>query len=188
MSSLSNFYKIKILFAHFIGKYFFEEKYLQGKFFVKYGVGWEWVLRSILWQKILRVNAHVPFPVSPFILISYPETLFFDNDSINIFQGVGNYFCTQWDSKIVIGKNVWIAPNVGVISANHDLFDPNSAGIGESVEIGDNSWIGMNAVILPGVTLGKHTVVGAGSIVTKSFIEGNVMIAGNPARVIRSFQ
>ena len=43
----------------------------------------------------------------------------------------------------------------------------------------------MNSVILPGVTLGDHTVVGAGSVVTKSFEQGYCVIAGNPARIIR---
>ena len=46
----------------------------------------------------------------------------------------------------------------------------------------------MNAVILPGVTLGDHTIVGAGSIVTKSFPEGYVVIAGNPAKIIRTLE
>ena len=48
--------------------------------------------------------------------------------------------------------------------------------------------IGMNPVILPGVTLGPKTVVGAGSVVTKPFPEGHCIIAGNPARVIRKLE
>ncbi|MDT4068951.1 type 8 capsular polysaccharide synthesis protein Cap8J, partial [Staphylococcus aureus] len=56
---------------------------------------------------------------------------------------------------------------------------------GEDVKIGNYSWIGMNSVILPGVELGEHTIVGAGSVVTKSFPEGNVVIGGNPAKIIK---
>ncbi|MBO8759626.1 type 8 capsular polysaccharide synthesis protein Cap8J, partial [Staphylococcus aureus] len=55
----------------------------------------------------------------------------------------------------------------------------------EDVKIGNYSWIGMNSVILPGVELGEHTIVGAGSVVTKSFPEGNVVIGGNPAKIIK---
>nr|WP_283244199.1 DapH/DapD/GlmU-related protein [Luoshenia tenuis] len=51
--------------------------------------------------------------------------------------------------------------------------------------LGEKCWIGMNSVVLPGVTLGPHTVVGAGAVVTKSFPEGYCVIAGNPARMIR---
>lgn len=50
----------------------------------------------------------------------------------------------------------------------------------------EKCWIGMNSMILPGVELGNRTIVGAGSIVTKSFKEGNCIIAGNPAKVIRN--
>ena len=51
--------------------------------------------------------------------------------------------------------------------------------------IGDNSLIGMNAVILPGVELGDHTIVAAGAIVTKSFPKGFCIIAGNPAKIVK---
>src|SRR5258708_27918606 len=54
------------------------------------------------------------------------------------------------------------------------------------VKIGDNVWIGMNAVILKGVTIGDNSVVAAGSVVTKS-VEPNVVVAGNPATVVKEF-
>jgi len=56
------------------------------------------------------------------------------------------------------------------------------------VYIGDYCWIGANAVILLGVHLGPHTIVGAGSIVTKSFPEGYCVIAGNPAKIIKKLE
>src|SRR5437667_9884197 len=55
------------------------------------------------------------------------------------------------------------------------------------VKISDNVWIGMNAVILKGVTIGENSVVAAGSVVTKS-VEPNTVVAGNPAVVVKKFQ
>jgi acetyltransferase-like isoleucine patch superfamily enzyme len=55
------------------------------------------------------------------------------------------------------------------------------------VKIADNVWIGMNAVILKGVTVGENSVVAAGSVVTKS-VEPNTVVAGNPAVVVKRFQ
>jgi acetyltransferase-like isoleucine patch superfamily enzyme len=100
------------------------------------------------------------------------------------FQGFGNYF-QNFSGKIVVGRGTYIAPNVGIITANHDPLDLDKHLPGEDVILGEGCWIGMNSVILPGVVLGPHTIVGAGSVVTKSFIEGNCIIAGNPASVIR---
>lgn len=56
---------------------------------------------------------------------------------------------------------------------------------GKKVVIGDKTWIGMNCLILPGVVLGPNTVVGGGSVVTKSFPLGHCVIAGNPAKLIK---
>jgi acetyltransferase-like isoleucine patch superfamily enzyme len=111
----------------------------------------------------------------------------------NIYCGIetspgyspGNYI--QAIGKIYIGDYTQIAPNVGIISANHDLYD-NRKHIISVVKIGKYCWIGMGAVILPGVELGDFTIVGAGAVVTKSFPEGFCVIAGNPAAIIRSLE
>lgn len=78
-----------------------------------------------------------------------------------------------------------MGPNVGILSSNHDLYNRDK-NIPEPVVIGDYCWIGMNSLILPGVTLGPSTIVGGGSIVTHSFPDGYVVIAGNPAKVIKT--
>lgn len=58
------------------------------------------------------------------------------------------------------------------------ISDPDLQAEGKPVRIGRKCWIGMNAVILPGVTLGDHTVVGAGAVVSRSFPEGHCIVAG----------
>jgi acetyltransferase-like isoleucine patch superfamily enzyme len=132
----------------------------------------------------MGLNRHIPWPVSPFILISDAKNMTFDLDDLNNFQGFGNYY-QNFAAKIIIGKGTYIAPNVGIITANHDIDNLDSHLPGKDVILGKKCWIGMNSVILPGVELGDHTIVGAGSVVTKSFPEGNCVIAGNPAKIIR---
>jgi len=85
---------------------------------------------------------------------------------------------------IEIGDGTIIASGVKIISANHDLYDYNRWIPDRPIKIGRNCWIGANSVILPGIQLGNHVIVGAGTIVTKDFPD-NVVIAGNPAQVIR---
>lgn len=90
----------------------------------------------------------------------------------------------QGAGGVYIGDYVQFGPNVGILSANHDLHDQNKYNVA-NIKIGDYSWIGMNSVITAGVELGTRTIVGAGSVVTKSFPEGYCVIAGNPAKVIK---
>jgi acetyltransferase-like isoleucine patch superfamily enzyme len=103
---------------------------------------------------------------------------------IEVSPGLSHGCYIQALGKIKIGDYTQIAPNVGIISSNHSVED-NSKHVENSVEIGRYCWIGMGVVILPGVVLGDYTIVGAGSIVTKSFKEGYCVIAGNPAKPIR---
>ncbi|MBZ4646317.1 MAG: capsular polysaccharide synthesis enzyme [Clostridia bacterium] len=163
---------------------FYKKEYLTGKYFSNSLIGWRWALRSIVWQKIFGFNRHVPWPVSPFIKINDPNKIHFHIDDINNFQTYGNYF-QNFNAEIYIGKGTYIAPNVGIITVNHNIKDLDTYQDGEDIIIGERCWIGMNSMILPGVELGNNTIVGAGSIVTKSFTEGNLIVAGNPARIVK---
>ncbi len=164
---------------------FYEKKYLRGKYFDDSVIGWIWALKSIWSQKILGNNKSAPFPVSSKIRISNSNNLTIGENNLNNFQSFGIYFQNNY-GKITLGDNVYIAPNVGIITANHDLCNLDRHMPGKSVIISSDCWVGMNSVILPGVILGPRTIVGAGSIVTKSFKEGFVVIAGNPAKIIRN--
>jgi acetyltransferase-like isoleucine patch superfamily enzyme len=86
---------------------------------------------------------------------------------------------------IYIGHGSYIAPNVGLITSNHDIANLDLHEDPKDIVIGKCCWIGMNAVILPGVILGDRTIVAAGAVVTKSFIEGNAVIGGIPAKVLK---
>jgi acetyltransferase-like isoleucine patch superfamily enzyme len=174
------------LFGNTFGKLFYSSFIFKSKHFSRPGsIGWEWVFICFISQKIMGFNKHVPWPVSFKIEVACPENIVFHPDDLNNFMTGGNYFQAA-GAKLFIGKGTYIAPNVGIITGNHDLSDPDERAKGKDVIIGEKCWIGMNAVILPGVELGNHTVVGAGSIVTKSFPEGNCVIAGNPAKLIKN--
>lgn len=91
------------------------------------------------------------------------------------------------DTDIFIGDSVMFGPNVTVATAGHPIDPELRRRVGQyniPVRIGNNVWIGANAVILPGVTIGDNTVIGAGSIVTRD-LPANVVAVGNPCRVLR---
>ncbi len=99
-----------------------------------------------------------------------------------------NYNCVILDNaKVKIGDNCLIGPNVAIYTAGHTMHpDARSLGYeyGIDIIIGDNVWIGGNAVLCPGVHIGANVVIGAGSIVTKDVPDWS-FAAGNPCRVIR---
>lgn len=85
---------------------------------------------------------------------------------------------------ITIGEHCSISRDVTILTASHDTEDPDFAGFLAPVVIRDRVWIGVGALVCPGVTLGEGCVVGAGSVVTRS-IPPWVVAAGNPARPLR---
>jgi len=109
------------------------------------------------------------------------------------------------ENKIEIGSHCLISWNVGIADSDFHPLDPAQRLIDAQalapffknrpprpklktapVKIADNVWIGMNAVILKGVTIGENSVVAAGSVVTKS-VAANTVVAGNPATVVKTF-
>ncbi len=139
-------------------------------------------LTDFLFRRILRQNSGVKWAIHHTSTIHNPENIIkgrnvFPGDSPGVYINAVNGF--------KIGDYSNIAPNVGIISANHDFVNNDAHIAGEPIVIGRFCWIGMGAVILPGVTLADFTIVGAGAIVNKSFPEGYCVISGNPARIIK---
>lgn len=99
-----------------------------------------------------------------------------------------NFGCIILDcARVTIGNHVLLGPNVGIYPVNHALYAEEriqGGCFGKPVCIKDRVWIGGDVKILPGVTIGEDSVIGAGSIVTKS-IPAGVIAAGNPCKVIR---
>lgn len=167
---------------------FFDKSYLRGKYFDASLVGWQWVWRSFWTQRFLGINKHVPWPVSPSSAVDNPAGVFFDPDDMQNFMHFGCYYSNVGGGQIHIGQGTYIAPNVGIITTNHSTQDPDKHSPPQNVIIGKKCWVGMNVVILPGVILGDNTTVAAGSVVTKSFPDGGVIVAGSPAKVLKTLK
>lgn len=164
--------------------FFIDEKYLVGRYFSDNYIGYGWALKSIWYRSVLRLGKPSRLPVNLGCIVSNPDNIIFHPDDLHIFQVPGTYY-QNFKAKIYIGKGSYIAPNVGLITANHAFDDLDAHTIGEDIVLGDKCWVGMNAVILPGVTLGPRTIVAAGAVVTKSFTNGNIVIGGVPAKIIK---
>ncbi|MBQ2900696.1 MAG: sugar O-acetyltransferase [Agathobacter sp.] len=88
---------------------------------------------------------------------------------------------------ITIGSHCFIGPNCGMYTAIHaTVAEERNQGLEKAlpIVIGDNCWLGGDVTILPGVTIGNNTIIGAGSVVTKD-IPDHVVAVGNPCRVLR---
>jgi acetyltransferase-like isoleucine patch superfamily enzyme len=153
------------------GSLFYEENYLEFMSSVK-------IIQTIITQKIFRINAGAFFPCNWRISIHHAQNVIFYPSDILNFHRQGNHFCAK--SKIYIGKGTVIGPYSSVVTAKSLNHEDNY-----EIHIGKNCQICIHAIILPGVFLGNNTIVGAGSVVTSSFKEGNCTVAGNPARLIK---
>lgn len=137
--------------------------------------------REALFRRLFGKTGKVFSIVSPFFCdygynIEIGEN-FFMNMNCVILDG----------AKVTFGDNVFVAPGCGFYTAGHPLdAERRNAGLEYAlpIKIGNNVWIGAQVCVLPGVTIGDNSVIGAGSVVTKDIPSG-VLAAGNPCRVIR---
>lgn len=151
-------------------------------FYLMKKIGMGLALINILFQRLFRVNGHVP------VMMHYTSTvigtkLYFNRDinTISSFAASHSVYL-QTLNGVHFGCNVLIAPGVKIISANHSKHSDRTSIYSDPIVIGNNVWIGANAVILPGVQIADGCVIGAGSVVTKSFKTPGSIIVGNPAK------
>lgn len=97
--------------------------------------------------------------------------------------------CQIWGT-VSIGNDSFMGPEVVIRTTNHNFWQTNlpirlqGSEKEAPVKIGNDVWIGQRAIILPGINIGNHAIIGAGSVVTKN-IEPWAIVGGNPARIIR---
>lgn len=133
-------------------------------------------------EKELFGRTEDDFFVSPPLHVDYGKHI---NLGKNVYC---NMDCMFLDVNFInIGDNVMVGPRVGFYTAGHPIdaeIRNTYLEFGAPITIGNNVWIGAQATILPGVSIGENTIVAAGAVVTKD-VPANVIVGGNPAKVIR---
>ena len=145
-------------------------------------IPWPVLLVNFLFQRVLRLNAATPWSVHFTSCVLGPCNISIGRNVARSFAVSGGCYIQAFNG-IEIGDDTIFSFGVGIVSANHDPGNLSESRPGDPVRIGRGCWLGKNATILPGVTLGDGCVVGAGAVVTRSFGSGTVL-AGVPARPV----
>ena len=136
-------------------------------------------------QKVIGINRSAYWPMHHSSIAGNVKNV---SLGVNTFPGINPGCYIHAVNKIYIGDYTQFGPNTGILSGNHNYYDFREQTNNDPIRIGNYCWIGMNAVILPGVTLGDFTVVAAGAVVTHSFPEGKCIIAGVPAKKVKDLE
>jgi acetyltransferase-like isoleucine patch superfamily enzyme len=117
------------------------------------------------------------------VIIYHPERLHFGTDI-----DVGENVLLRAGGGLTIGNRVLIAAGAAVVTVGHPIDPPRWGKVTTApVTIGDDVWIGVNAVVLPGVTIGNGAIVAAGAVVTED-VSPYAMVGGVPATVLRKIE
>lgn len=149
---------------------------------------WGTLLLNFIVQRILRVSSGFPYSLhytsratsAKNIRLNGPGSLTQYCLAVNgsVYLGGSN--------GITISNDCLIAPGVKIVSGNHDMNDFNANSLyAPPICIESGCWLGANCIILPSVHLHCNTIVGAGAVVTRSFGIGDIVIAGNPAKIVK---
>jgi acetyltransferase-like isoleucine patch superfamily enzyme len=172
------FEKIDFVLFGWIIHFFYPEYYRPKYGYQKY---YKLFFHYLIPQKLFRLNPNVNWPVHFTSKVIDPQ---------NITKGIlcdpgdnlNNYI--QATNGIIFGNNIELGPGVKIISANHSPNNFRKHIKSKPIKIGNNVWIGSDAVILPNINIGDNVVIGAGSIVVKD-IPSNSIAVGNPCKVIK---
>lgn len=142
------------------------------------------------WRSLRRVTAS-PLLVHAGEGVNIERGAFFGAGQVSLGDRSGIGIDCHLKGPVTIGRNVMMGPEVVVFTTGHEFADTTrpmieqGATAARPVTIEDDVWIGQRAMLMPGVTVGAGSIVGAGSVVTKDVPPLSV-VAGNPARVIRT--
>jgi acetyltransferase-like isoleucine patch superfamily enzyme len=149
------------------------------------------ILLNWIVQRIFRVNKSIPFMLHYTSRVNAPSGIVIESsiESNTVYQSFAssNGCYMNGYNGIKIAKNVIFASGVKLISTNHDVKTRNNPVISDPIIIEENVWLGANVIVLPGIRIGKNSIVGAGSVVTKDILK-NIIVAGNPAKKIKDIK
>jgi len=151
------------------------------------GVGVSVWLVNVLFQRLARIDADCRYSKHFSTRVLHPAGLVVENDCVKVRTSLavsGGCYINCADGLWIGQGTIW-APNVAIVSQTHDINDFDKAPPTKGIRIGRDCWIGFGAVLLPGITLGDRTIVGANAVVRRSIPEGGVVIAGMPADIVR---
>jgi maltose O-acetyltransferase len=141
----------------------------------------DFLLRDKLIKEILGGHKDT-LKITPPVYFDYGKHTFIGKDFY------ANFDCIFLDVNIItIGDNVIFGPRVGLYTTGHPIdadIRNEELEFGLPIKIGNNVWVGGNAIVMPDVTIGDNSIIGAGSVVTKDIPE-NVIAVGNPCKVVR---
>ena len=136
-------------------------------------IGLGTILLNWIVQKVFKVNKSVPFMLHYTSRINAPQGIEIENhpDSNTVYQCFASSNCVYMNgyNGIKIAKKVMFASGVKIISANHDFYDRKKHTKDKPIVIEENVWIGANAIILPGVRIGKNSIIGGGCSCDKGY-------------------
>lgn len=142
---------------------------------------------NFIFQRIFRINGEIKSSVHYTSRIDGFKNLIIHGDARSVLTSMavsgGCYFTVFEGTKLEIGEGTIWSFNVCIQTGNHDYFDRDKYII-KDIKIGKNCWISHAVTIVAGVEIGDNVIVGANSVVTKSF-PNNVVIGGCPAKIIK---
>ena len=105
----------------------------------------------------------------------------------NTIIGEGTYFSAKEGCSIKVGEDCMFSRNIDIMTSDGHIITQNGirVNLSKSIEIGNRVWVSDHVVILKGSKIGNNSVVGINSVITKEFEDSNVIIAGNPAKIVK---
>lgn len=146
-----------------------------------------WAINTLV-QRVMRLDAACRYNKHFTSRVMHPQGLEIDDECPKVRRSLavsGGCYINAADGLWIGRGTIW-APNVAIVSQDHGRDDLDRAPTTAGIRIGRGCWLGFGCIIMPGVVLGDRTIVGANAVVTQSFASGHQVIAGAPARVVKS--